>query len=112
MNIELIVLRTMLRLARRREPAAEEALVVRIQSGPLPEGPLPEGPLPEGPVGARGGQASIRAALRRLDSLGLVERRAGQAPRLTMAGLAVAVGLLPTGQRKVLRDRSPRSRAA
>lgn len=77
MSIELTVLRAMLRVARRREAADEEALAVR----------------------AGGSEAEVRDALRRLDAAGLVERRGGSAPRMTMAGLAVAVGLLPAAAR-------------
>jgi DNA-binding GntR family transcriptional regulator len=73
MNIEVTVLRAMLRVARRCEAADEEALAVRVG----------------------GSHAQVRAAIRRLDTAGLVERRRGHAPRLTLAGLAVAVGLLP-----------------
>jgi hypothetical protein len=72
MNIELTVLRTMLRLARRLEPAVDEALALRIPS-------------------AR--PAEIRGALRRLEASALVERREGRAARLTMAGLTAAVAL-------------------
>jgi Mn-dependent DtxR family transcriptional regulator len=85
MSIEAAVLRAMLRVARRCEQADDEALAVRV-----------------------GGEAgSVRAALRRLDAAGLVERRSGRAPRLTMAGLAVAVGLLPQSK-----SRQPRARPA
>ena len=73
MSIEAMVLRAMLRVARRREAADEEALAVRVGGPP----------------------ARVRAALRSLDGAGLVERRDGRAPRLTMLGFAVAVGSLP-----------------
>jgi len=90
MSIEAAVLRAMLRMARRCEAAEEEALSLRVG----------------GPVG------SLRAALRQLDAAGLVERRPGRAPRLTMAGLAVAVGLLPRGTQVRARAVGRASRAA
>ena len=73
MSIEAMILRAMLRVARRREAADEEALALRVGNSP----------------------GEVRDAIRRLDAAGLVERRAEDAPRLTMAGLAVAMGLLP-----------------
>ncbi len=73
MSIEVMVLRAMLRLARRRKGADPGALALR--------------------VGAP--DAAVRSALRRLDGQGLVERRLDQPPRLTMEGFAVAVALLP-----------------
>jgi Mn-dependent DtxR family transcriptional regulator len=72
MSSEAMVLRAMLRLARRREAAGHEALAVRVGAS----------------------SREVRAALRRLDVAGLVERRHAGPPRLTLAGLAVAVGLL------------------
>jgi Mn-dependent DtxR family transcriptional regulator len=93
MSTEATVLRAMLRLARRREAAEEEALAVRV-----------------GSHGAR-----LRAMLRRLEAAGLVELRADQPPRLTMAGLAVAVGALPAPATRSARRTGPdggRSRAA
>ena len=89
MNVDTEVLRAMLRLARRCEDATEEAIAVRIG----------------------GDDASVRAALRRLDAQGVVERRGERAPRLTMAGLAVAVALLPAKAEKTRAVRRP-SRAA
>ena len=76
MSIDAMVLRAMLRLARRREAAEEDAIAVRVG----------------------GSQGKVRASLRRLEADGLVERRVRQAPRLTMAGLAIAVALLPPQQ--------------
>lgn len=73
MSIDIMILRAMLRLARRRKAADEGEVAVR--------------------VGGSAGQ--VRAALRRLDARGLVERRLTSPPRLTMAGFAVAVALLP-----------------
>lgn len=72
MNTDAMVLRALLRLARRRLPADDEAIVVRVGAAP----------------------GDVRAAIRRLDTLGLVER--GPTTRLTMAGLAVAIAMLPT----------------
>jgi hypothetical protein len=89
MSIDAAVLRAMLRVARRREAADEEALVARV-----------------------GDPGEVRAALRRLDAKGLVERRGPQAPRLTMAGLAVAVGLLPASASRARRPARRASRAA
>ena len=89
MSIETEVLRAMLRVARRCEAADEESLAVRVG----------------------GSKAEVRAALRRLDAQGLVERRGERAARLTMAGLAVAVAQLPAQQKKARTARRP-SRAA
>ncbi len=73
MSIDIMILRAMLRLARRRKAADEGEVAVRVGGAP----------------------GSVRAALRRLDARGLVERRPSGPPRLTMAGFAVAVALLP-----------------
>jgi Mn-dependent DtxR family transcriptional regulator len=89
MSIEATVLRAMLRVARRREAADEEALAARV-----------------------GDPAEVRDAIRRLDAAGLVERRGRAAPRLTMAGLAVAVGLLPIAASQNRRSARRSSRAA
>lgn len=91
MSIDARVLRAMLRLARRREAAFEEAIAVC----------------------AGGAQRAVRASLGRLEAEGLVERRANHAPRLTMSGLAVAVAVaLPVAGRRLTRDAPPTSRAA
>jgi DNA-binding GntR family transcriptional regulator len=92
MSIEGTVLKALLRLARRREAAEEEALALRVGSD----------------------RGVVRAVLRRLEAAGLVERRASRAPRLTMAGLAVAVGLLPVAaaRRRAAGSIRHRSRAA
>ena len=90
MSIDTAVLGAMLRVARRCEGADEDALALRVG-------------------GSRG---SVRAALRRLDAAGLVERRADRAPRLTMAGFAVAVGLLPPATKPRARPARRPSRAA
>jgi Mn-dependent DtxR family transcriptional regulator len=86
MNTDAMVLRALLRLARRRLPADEAAIVLRV-----------------GVAAPR-----VRDALRRLDARGLVER--GRTPRLTMAGLALAVALLPRRSATPARDvRAPRA---
>jgi Mn-dependent DtxR family transcriptional regulator len=90
MSIETMVLRAMLRIARRREAADEEALSVRVRESP----------------------AAVRAAMRRLEAAGAVERRPGLAPRLTMAGLAAAVALLPAPSSRGALPAARRSRAA
>ncbi len=80
MNIDpfdVTVLRAMLRLARRRQTADDGEIAVRVSRPPH----------------------AVRAAVRRLGELGLVERRARSAPRLTMGGLALAVALLPSSAR-------------
>ena len=84
MNFDARVLRAMLRLARRRQAADEADIAVRVGQTP----------------------GAVRASLRRLDGQGLVERRAGAAPRLTLEGLALALALLPrtaTTQKPALR---------
>jgi Mn-dependent DtxR family transcriptional regulator len=73
MSFDGKVLRAMLRLARRREPAEDADVALR--------------------VGASEGQ--VRASMRRLRGAGLVERTYGRPAQLTMSGLAVAVALLP-----------------
>ncbi|HEX3772140.1 MAG TPA: hypothetical protein VHV30_14790 [Polyangiaceae bacterium] len=73
MNLDAMVLRAMLRLARRRQGADEAEIALRV-----------------GEPASR-----VRAALRRLDGQGLVERRSSAPPRLTMGGLAAALALLP-----------------
>jgi DNA-binding Lrp family transcriptional regulator len=85
MSIEVKVLGAMLRLARARREGDVGALSLR--------------------VGASEGE--VRAALRRLDARGLVERRLTLSPRLTFEGFAVAVALLPAKP-----VRQPRLRAA
>jgi Mn-dependent DtxR family transcriptional regulator len=72
MNLDTRVLRAMLRLARRRKAAYDDAITVRVDA----------------PAGA------IRAAIRRLDAAGFVELRPEGAPRLTLSGLALAVALV------------------
>jgi DNA-binding Lrp family transcriptional regulator len=88
MNDEVMVLGAMLRLARRREAAEPSALALRVSAS----------------------EADVRAALRRLEARGLVERRLCLPPRLTMEGFAVAVALRPArsklagGERHDVRD--------
>lgn len=77
-----MVLRAMLRLARRREAAIEEQITLRVG-------------------GTRG---EVMASLRRLDAEGLIERSTGRGCRLTMAGLAVAVALLQVPPRESRRS--------
>ncbi len=72
MSIDAMVLRAMLRLARRREAAMEAQILLRVG-------------------GTRG---EVRASLRRLEAEGLMERRMAGDCRLTMAGLAIAVALV------------------
>jgi DNA-binding IclR family transcriptional regulator len=92
MSIDTMVLGAMLRLARRRKAADVGEVAVRAGCSP----------------------AGVRASLRRLDSRGLVERRLSQPPRLTLAGLAVAVACLPRRPVRAVADpaRQSTSRAA
>ena len=84
---DVTVLRAMLRLARRRQDA-DDGGQVRVGRPPH----------------------AVRAAVRRLDGLGLVEHRAPSARRLTMAGLALAIALLPGAARTSRRARhTPRA---
>jgi Mn-dependent DtxR family transcriptional regulator len=85
---DVTVLRAMLRLARRCQDADDGEIAIRVCRPPH----------------------AVRAAVRRLDGLGLVEHRARSAPRLTMAGLALAVALLPGAGRTATRTRhTPRA---
>jgi Mn-dependent DtxR family transcriptional regulator len=84
--VVLSILGAMLRLARRRKAADEGAIAVRVGGSP----------------------EVVRAALRRLDAGGLVERRLAEPPRLTMAGFAVAVSLLPGQPAATQPARQPR----
>jgi Mn-dependent DtxR family transcriptional regulator len=70
---DVMVLRAMLRLARRRQEAEDGQIAVRVSRPP----------------------SAVRAAARRLEQRGLVDRRGTSAARLTMAGFALAVALLP-----------------
>jgi Mn-dependent DtxR family transcriptional regulator len=74
---DVMVLRAMLRLARKRQQADDSELSVRVARPPH----------------------AIRAAIRRLATHGLVERRQAQAPRLTMEGFTLAIALLPQAAR-------------
>jgi DNA-binding transcriptional ArsR family regulator len=73
MTLDAKVLRALLRLARRRQEATWEAVAIRSGGSPR----------------------DVRAALRRLRAGGLVTMRSATEPSLTLAGLAVAVALLP-----------------
>ncbi len=74
---DVMVLRAMLRLARKRQQADDSEIALRVARPPH----------------------AVRAAVRRLSGQGLVERRARQAPRLTMEGFVLAVALLPHAAR-------------
>jgi Mn-dependent DtxR family transcriptional regulator len=78
MSIDMTVLRALLRLSRRREAADTDSIVLRSGAA----------------------AAVVRASLRRLEALGLVEQRPERGPRLTMQGLAAAVALLPVAAAK------------
>jgi Mn-dependent DtxR family transcriptional regulator len=71
--LDASVLRAMLRLARRRQPADDGEIAVRVDQPPH----------------------AVRASLRRLDDAQLVERQHHGTVRLTMAGFALAVAGLP-----------------
>jgi hypothetical protein len=86
MSYDVQVLRAMLRLARKRQVADVEAMLAR----------------------AGGAPSDVRAAWRRLDAQGLVERLPNERARLTMSGFAVAVSTIerrakPAGQRPLKR---------
>jgi hypothetical protein len=89
MNTDAMVLRAMLRLARRRDATDEVAIGLRVP----------------------GSAWEVRQSLRRLARGGLVEWTRAGTPRLSMAGLAVAVATLPP---RAARGRRPSrtSRAA
>jgi Mn-dependent DtxR family transcriptional regulator len=90
MSIDITVLRALLRLSRRREAADTDSIVLRSGAA----------------------AASVRASLRRLEALGLVEQRLERGPRLTMQGLAAAVALLPAAAAKTAKHPKRASRAA
>jgi hypothetical protein len=75
MGYDFQLLGAMLRLARRREAADVDGLLLRTS----------------------GSRADIRASLRRLEGANLVERLGEERARLTLAGFAVAVAI--RGQR-------------
>jgi Mn-dependent DtxR family transcriptional regulator len=81
MNSDAMVLRAMLRLARRRQEADDHEIALRVGKS----------------------TGSVRAAIRRLDAAGLVESRARRGPRLTMSGLALALAMLPRTPRSAAR---------
>jgi Mn-dependent DtxR family transcriptional regulator len=90
MNGDAMILRAMLRLARRREVADETAIAMRVASSPR----------------------EVRVALRRLAAMGLVERNHTGTSRLSMAGLAVAVAMLPQASAPARHRAQRASRAA
>ena len=89
---ELAILRAMLRLSRRQEPATPDALLVRVG----------------------GTEGALDASLAALAAAGFVELRGGAAPRLTLAGLAVAVAQVARVGRAAAqsRARAPKRAAA
>jgi Mn-dependent DtxR family transcriptional regulator len=87
-TLDAMVLRAMLRLARRRQAADDGEIAVRVGAAPH----------------------AVRASLRRLDALDLVERLS-TGSRLTMMGLALAVAALPGSSRPSRRPQRA-SRAA
>ena len=90
MTLDQRLLKVMLRLGRRREPADLDALVLR-SGAPA---------------------AEVRACMRRLHNLGWVERRPNGPPRLTFSGFAVAVAMLPGKVQRGVTDALNPSRAA
>lgn len=89
MNDDHVVLGAMLRLARNQIEANADELFERVNLDP----------------------SLIRAALARLDAAGLVERR-HTGPRLTMAGLAVAVASRPARSQRARTGRHAGRHAA
>ena len=79
MRFEALVLRAILRLARRRASVDVERVAER----------------------AGGAPADVRDALRKLEGWGLVERAGPRGPRLTMSGFALAVAMLPEAAGRV-----------
>jgi Mn-dependent DtxR family transcriptional regulator len=73
MSFDEMVLRAMLRLARRREAAHEGDVALRVGET----------------------ERAVRVSMRRLEASGLVERTGSHTARLTLPGLAFAVALLP-----------------
>ncbi|MFO0672418.1 MAG: hypothetical protein U0235_22880 [Polyangiaceae bacterium] len=72
MHTELAILRAMLRLQRRRAVIDEASLLVRVG----------------------GTEAELEIGLRALEAAGFIHIEGGQ-PRLSMAGLAVAIAQIP-----------------
>ena len=89
MSIDIEVLRAMLRLARRRVAVTEADLAARVHAEP----------------------PAIRASIRRLGALGIVDRESSHA-RLTLEGLALAVALARPTMQRGARTLVGRSRAA
>jgi Mn-dependent DtxR family transcriptional regulator len=90
MTFDAEVLRAMLRLARGRQAAHDDAVALRVG----------------------GTEPAVRAAMRRLEAAGLVEIRAGRSARLTMFGFAIALALIPSRRQRVRRAPMGESRAA
>jgi Mn-dependent DtxR family transcriptional regulator len=90
MNGDAMVLRAILRLARRREAADESAIALRVASS----------------------RREVRISLRRLAACGLVERSHTGTARLSLAGLAVAIAMLPRENASAGRQTRRTSRAA
>jgi Mn-dependent DtxR family transcriptional regulator len=90
MSIDIEVLQAMLRLARRRAEVSEGELALRVHA--------------EAP--------EIRASIRRLHALGLVDSRGRAAARLTLEGLALSVALARPAAQSGARQSVGRSRAA
>jgi hypothetical protein len=81
-NKDARVLGALLRLARRRQPPLDDELLARVP-GTLGE---------------------IRASLRRLRRVELVQTSKRGCPQLTLAGLAVAIAMLPARANQHSRD--------
>ena len=77
MNTEIAVLRAVLRLSRRRSPVTIHALLERVDAD----------------------ETAVRRALGALARSGLVQRSA-EGPRLSMAGLAIAVAIVAGPQKR------------
>ncbi len=92
MHTELAILRAMLRLQRRRATVDLDTLLVRVG----------------------GTEAELRVGLRTLQAAGFVERgdhaHGRPEPRLTMAGLAVAVAQIAPLANVARRERAPARR--
>lgn len=87
MNYETEVLKAILRLSRRRNTAEADSILVRV-----------------------GGQLSdLRAALRKLEQSGLVNRIGDTGGRLTLPGLAVAVAAAATKMKVAPKSRQRRA---
>jgi Mn-dependent DtxR family transcriptional regulator len=90
MSFDTSVLRAMLRLARHRRPAEEDAVAARVGET----------------------TAAVRASMRRLQATGLVEIRPLCPARLTLSGLAIAIALIRSEARRAPIRANSASRAA